>query len=135
LIDIIDDNRMGTELLPGLANKREITVTPDKTATAFGSGNAEVFATPAMIALMEQTAMDSVSSLIPSTSITVGTAVTIQHVRATGVGARVSCRTVLASVEGRKLTFSVEAFDESGLIGKGTHVRYVVDKEVFMNSL
>lgn len=126
---------MGNALLPGLTNEIEIIVTPDKTARACGSGTVDVFATPAMIALMEQTAMESVSALIPSTTITVGTAVDIQHIKAIGVGAKVICRSVLTSVEGRKLVFTVEAGDETGLIGKGIHTRYIVDKEVFMSKL
>jgi fluoroacetyl-CoA thioesterase len=126
---------MNEILETGIQNKKEIVVTADKTATAFCSGTADVYATPAMIALMEQTAMESVAAFLPEGYITVGTEVHVYHLRATKIGSRVSCNSVLTSISDRQLLFSVEANDENGLIGQGTHTRYIVDKQRFMNKL
>ena len=126
---------MEFKLTPGIEGIKEITVTTDKTAIAFGSGAVEVFATPAMIALMEQTAMKSVAHLIPDAYTTVGTEVSVKHFKATLPGKIVICNSRLIQVEGMKLLFEVTANDESGLIGKGTHTRYIVDKLVFIDNL
>ena len=90
-----------------------------------------VFATPAMIALMENTAFESVASELEEGSGTVGTALDIKHVSATPVGMKVTCESELVKVDGRALTFSVKAFDEAGLIGEGTHERFIVFEEKF----
>ena len=116
-------------LQAGIKGKKEITVTLDKTAKAMGSGTMDVFATPAMIALMENTAFESVASELEEGSGTVGTALDIKHVSATPVGMKVTCEFV--KVDGRALTFSVKAFDEAGLIGEGTHERFIVFEEKF----
>jgi fluoroacetyl-CoA thioesterase len=126
---------MNKQLMVGITGHREINVTAAMSAIAFGSGTVDVFATPAMIALMEQTAMESVSSCLPDGCVTVGTEVHINHLRATAIGKKVSCHSILGSVNDRQLTFEVSASDEAGLIGKGTHTRYVVDKLRFMNKL
>ena len=107
-------------LQAGIKGKKEITVTLDKTAKAMGSGTMDVFATPAMIALMENTAFESVASELD-----------IKHVSATPVGMKVTCESELVKVDGRALTFSVKAFDEAGLIGEGTHERFIVFEEKF----
>lgn len=118
-------------LQAGIKGKKEITVTLDKTAKAMGSGTMDVFATPAMIALMENTAFESVASELEEGSGTVGTALDIKHVSATPVGMKVTCESELVKVDGRALTFSVKAFDEAGLIGEGTHERFIVFEEKF----
>ena len=118
-------------LQAGIKGKKEITVTIDKTAKAMGSGTMDVFATPAMIALMENTAFESVASELEEGSGTVGTALDIKHVSATPVGMKVTCESELVKVDGRALTFSVKAFDEAGLIGEGTHERFIVFEEKF----
>ena len=105
------------------------------TAKAYGSGLVEVFATPAMIALMEYTAHTSIHDFLPEGFATVGTQLNIEHSKATPLGAKVWCESVLESQDGRKLTFSVAAYDETGLIGKGTHERYIIDVEKFINKL
>ena len=107
-------------LQTGIKGKKEITVTLDKTAKAMGSGTMDVFATPAMIALMENTAFESVAPELD-----------IKHVSATPVGMKVTCESELVKVDGRALTFSVKAFDEAGLIGEGTHERFIVFEEKF----
>lgn len=126
---------MENTLAPGITGTLQVTVTPGMTASALGSGNIDVFATPAMIALMEKTAMESVAPYLLPGQATVGSAVNIRHVKAVKVGRKVTCSTILTDVEGRKLVFSVEAHDESGLIGTGTHSRRIIDKDLFMSIL
>lgn len=113
----------------------ELVVTPEKTAMAYGSGMVEVLATPAMIAMMENTAQNVVSSNLPDGSVTVGTLINVSHVRATPVGMKVTCTATLVEINGRELKYTVEARDEKGLIGEGAHIRFIVDKERFMNKL
>ena len=120
------------ELIKGIKGRKDIVVTPDKTALTVGSGLLEVFATPAMIAMMEETASMSVAPALAEGSTTVGTLVNVSHVAATPVGAPVWCETELLEVDGRKLTFSVKAYDNAGLIGDGTHERFIVFSEKFM---
>jgi predicted thioesterase len=115
----------------GIKGKKEITVTQDKTAKAMGSGSLDVYATPAMIALMENTAFESVAPYLEPGSGTVGTALNIKHVSATPVGMKVTCETELVKVDGRALTFSVKAYDEAGLIGEGEHERFIIYEEKF----
>jgi predicted thioesterase len=88
-----------------------------------------------MIALMEQTSMESVAALIPEQYVTVGTEVSIKHFKATLPGKTVSCFSKLILSQGNKLVFEVTASDESGVIGSGTHTRYIVDKLDFINKL
>ena len=115
----------------GMKGRKEIVVTQEKTAKAMGSGTLDVFATPAMIALMETTAFESVAGELEEGSGTVGTALKVKHVAATPVGMKVVCETELVEVDGRALTFSVKAFDEKGLIGEGEHERFIVFNEKF----
>lgn len=120
---------------PGITGKATITVNTTDTALQYGSGLVEVFATPAMIALMEKTAHESVQPLLPEGFLTVGSEVNIKHIKATGVSKQVRAESVLLSVEEKKLTFKTEAYDEEGKIGFGTHTRYIVEKKPFMESL
>lgn len=115
----------------GIKGRKEIIVTREKTAKAMGSGTLDVFATPAMIALMENTAYESVAGELEEGSGTVGTALNVKHVAATPVGMKVICETELVKVDGRALTFSVKAFDEKGLIGEGEHERFIIFNEKF----
>ena len=115
----------------GIKGTKEIMVTNENTAKTMGSCTLDVFATPAMIALMENTAYESVASELEEGSGTVGTALNVKHVAATPVGMKVTCETELIKVDGRALTFSVKAFDEKGLIGEGEHERFIVFNEKF----
>ncbi len=115
----------------GIKGTKEIMVTNENTAKTMESGTLDVFATPAMIALMENTAYESVASELEEGSGTVGTALNVKHVAATPVGMKVTCETELIKVDGRALTFSVKAFDEKGLIGEGEHERFIVFNEKF----
>lgn len=115
----------------GIKGTKKIMVTNENTAKTMGSGTLDVFATPAMIALMENTAYESVAAELEEGSGTVGTALNVKHVAATPVGMKVTCETELIKVDGRALTFSVKAFDEKGLIGEGEHERFIVFNEKF----
>ncbi|MDD6157548.1 MAG: thioesterase family protein [Lachnospiraceae bacterium] len=118
-------------LKEGIKGYSELTVTEEMAAKNVGSGTLMVFATPAMIALMEKTAWESVQPELEEGSGTVGTALNVKHVAATPMGMKVTCETELIKVEGRALTFSIKAYDEAGLIGEGTHERFVVYNEKF----
>ena len=113
----------------GIEGEKEIIVQTEDTAARYGSGLIEVFATPAMIGLMESTAQQSVQHLLDDGLITLGTEVNIRHLKATPVGMKVNCKSKLISIEGKKLLFEVNASDETGIIGNGTHTRYIVDAE------
>ena len=113
----------------------EMVVALSNCAVTMGSGDLEVFATPAMVALMENAAMSAVAPALPQGSTTVGAEMNTTHIKPSAIGAKVRAVATLTAVEGRKLTFDVEACDEVGAIGKGTHVRFIVDKERFMAKL
>ncbi len=108
-----------------------MTVTEDKTAEVMKSGTLKVLATPAMIALIEETAWKSVQSELGEGQGTVGTNLNVDHVAPTPLGMKVRCETELVEVDGRKLKFDVKVYDECGLIGKGTHERFIIVSEKF----
>jgi fluoroacetyl-CoA thioesterase len=126
---------MEINLTPGAALTLEKYVGPDDTATRYGSGLVEVFATPALVAFMENTAMNVVLPHLPEGFNTVGIDICIKHVKASPVGMKLRCKAVLERTEGKKLFFSVTAWDEDGKIGEGTHTRYIIDTVEFMKSL
>ena len=98
----------------------------------WGSGALRVFSTPYMIALMEGAAVDAVDPLLPAGSQTVGTRVDVRHLAASPVGSTVVAQAELIEVDGRKLTFHVQAHDDGGLVGEGTHERFIIQVERFM---
>ena len=116
----------------GLTNTATLTVTEKDTAKTHGSGTLDVFATPAMIALMERTAMDSVAEYLAEDEATVGTEINVQHLSATPIGCQVTCQSELTEIDGRKLTFKVTASDSKGVIGEGTHTRFIIKTEKFL---
>ncbi len=120
------------ELQTGITGKKSITVTEEKTAQAISSGTLPVLATPIMIALMEDVAKECVAPYLADGQSTVGILVNIRHVSATPVGMEVSCEAKLVEKDGRRLVFEVRAYDAAGVIGEGTHERFVVDNEKFM---
>lgn len=115
----------------GLQGHQELTVTRELTAKEMGSGELLVFATPAMLALMEKTAYQSVADELEEGSGSVGTMVNLTHSAASPVGMKVVCDSKLVAVDGRKLTFEIEVKDESGVIGQATHERFIVYNEKF----
>ena len=116
----------------GLSARSAATVVPGNTAAAMGSGDLPVFATPAMVALMEHAAMKAVAAELEEGATTVGAEMNVTHIKPSGLGAEITATAVLTAVEGRKLTFNVGARDAEGMIGEGVHVRFVVDRTRFM---
>ena len=114
-------------IVPGLKGECQTVVTEANTAKHLGSGNVEVFATPAMVRLMEEAGVAAVDHLLPEGQRTVGVSLNVRHLAATPLGMSVTVRAELMEIEGRRLTFRVEAFDEVEKVGEGTHQRYVID--------
>lgn len=119
----------------GIKGHREQTVTPEMSAARVGSGLVDVFATPMLVALVEQTCYESVLPHLDEGQGTVGTLVNVSHTSATPIGMRVWCDSELVEVDRRRLVFSVKAYDEAGPIGEGTHERFVIDTARFMAKL
>ncbi len=118
-------------LEPGLSAKVEGEVTADLTARSQGSGEVDGLATPVMVLMMEEAAIKALEGRLGEGMTSVGTRLDVTHVAPTPVGMRVTAQATLVEVEGRRLVFSVTADDESGVIGKGTHERFIVNKEGF----
>ena len=116
----------------GITGTQLITVTEEQTAKHLGSGDLAVFGTPYMIALMENTARQSVQPYIDETQGTVGTLVNVKHLAATPVGMEVRCESKLIEIDRKRLVFEVKAFDACGLIGEGLHERFIIDNQKFM---
>ncbi len=123
------------ELTKGLSAQSKIVVAESNIASTMGSGDLAVFATPAMIALMENAAMKAVAEALPEGSTTVGTEMNATHIKASGLGAEIVATAVVAEVEGRKITLNVGARDGESLIGEGVHTRFIVDREKFMSKI
>ena len=115
----------------GAVGTASTVVTPENTAAAVGSGALPVFATPYMIALMEKTAWKSVAPYLEEGCGTVGTLLNVTHDAPTPLGMKVWCESELTEIDGRRLVFSVAAFDETGKIGGGSHERFIVPNEKF----
>lgn len=122
-------------IIPNIQGEQVRTVTEKDTASAYGSGHVDVFATPAMVALMEMTARDSVQHLLPEGYTTVGTEVNIKHLRPSAVGHEVRCQSKVVEVSGQKILFELQVWDDSILVGHGSHTRAIVDLERFMQKL
>lgn len=116
----------------GISGQSRTTVTGENVAAAMGSGDMQVFATPAMVALMENAAMKAVAAELPAGSTTVGAEMNVTHIKPSGLGAEITASAVVTEVDGRKIVFNVGARDAEGMIGEGVHIRYVVDRERFM---
>lgn len=119
----------------GLTGEKVTSVSPEMTASYLGSGTVDVYATPAMIALMEAAAVAAIDDRLPMGMSSVGIAIDVQHLAATGVGEEVRAQAEVTDVEGRRVTFAVRAWDEHDLIGEGTHIRYIIDVARFMKRL
>ncbi len=121
------------ELKAGIKNTGEVVVTRELCAAQVGSGLLDVYATPMMIALMENVASTGVAEYLEEGQDTVGTKINVDHVSATPIGMKVTVEAELVEVDRRRLVFSVKAFDEAGLIGEGTHERFIIDNEKFFS--
>ena len=121
----------------GLSARSAATVAAGNTAAAMGSGDLAVFATPAMVALMENAAMTAVAGELPEGATTVGAEMNVTHIKPSGLGAEITAECGFEHIFGgfqpvQLLTFNVGARDAEGLIGEGIHIRYIVDREKFM---
>ena len=123
---------MENTLKIGIKGEKEIVVDASVSAKKAASGEMDVFGTPFVIALMEQTADVSVRPYIENTQATVGTMVNIKHMAATPMGMKAFGKSELLEIDGRRLFFKVEVYDEVGLVAEGTHERFIIDKEKFM---
>ena len=119
----------------GIKNTKELMVTDELTAAKMGSGLAPVYATPCMIALIEGTAAESVETFLEEGQGTVGTKVEGEQLAATPVGMKVRCETELIEVDRKRLLFKAEVYDETGLVGKGQHERFIIDNARFMEKV
>lgn len=116
----------------GLSGTARTIVTEALSANYMGSGSLYVYATPAMIALMEAAAVNAIDSLLGAERTSVGIEIAVKHLSATPIGESVVAQATVTAVEGKRVTFHVQAWDDRELIGEGTHVRYIVDTERFM---
>ena len=117
----------------GMKGEKTEMVTPIRTAAHLGSGALAVYATPAMACLMEGACMEAVAAAMPQDMTTVGTELSIKHLAATPEGMQVRAQAELTAIDGKKLTFSVAAFDEKEQIGAGTHERFIIQSEKFLH--
>ena len=119
----------------GLKHTSELIVEEHLTAIDIGSGDMPVLATPAMLALMENAAMIAVANKLPDGCTTVGGHIESSHVRPSKIGEKVCATAEVTNVDGKKIKFKVSAYSGETLIGEGTHLRFIVDKEKFMSKL
>jgi predicted thioesterase len=119
-------------LTTGISAEISLTVTESDTAAKWGSGLVPVFGTPALVGLMEAAAVKALEEHLPDGQTTVGGHIDVRHLAATPVGMQVRARAELTSIDGRRLTFQIEAWDEVEKIGEALHERFVIDKEKFI---
>jgi fluoroacetyl-CoA thioesterase len=119
----------------GMTGEAITTVVHENTAAAVGAGGVEVFGTPMMIALMENAAWRAVADNLEEGNVTVGTLVNVKHLGATPLGQQVRATAQLIEIDGRRLVFQVEAFDEQKKIGEGQHERFIVQLDRFLKRL
>ena len=121
--------------MQGLQHTSQLTVTDAVTAITMGSGDMPVLATPAMMALMENAAMLAVADHLPEGSTTVGGHISASHLKPSKVGEIVTATATVTRVEGKKIEFKVEAHCGDTLLGEGTHLRFIVDREKFIEKV
>ena len=120
---------------PGLVGEADETVSSSRTAAFFGSGLVAAYGTPAMVALMENATVAALHKYLGPGQTSVGTEVCIKHLAATPVGMHARARAMVTAVDGRKVVFQVEAWDDREKIGEGTVIRFVVDEARFNDRL
>jgi fluoroacetyl-CoA thioesterase len=123
---------MEINLQLGMKSEKSEQVTANNTAIRYGSGGVAVYATPAMIGLMEGTCLAAVDPHLPAGLATVGTQINVSHLAATPVGMTVRATAELTEIAGKKLSFRIEAYDEKEKIGEGTHQRYIININKFL---
>jgi len=116
----------------GIKGHQEVTVTENNIAANVGSGKVRVFSTPMMIALMEKAACLSIEPALEDGFSSVGTKINVSHISATPIGMKVWADTEVIEIDRRRVTFGVKAYDERGLIGEGTHDRFIIDVDKFI---
>ena len=119
------------DLITNISGIAELNVSEKEFAVNVGSGSLKVFATPCMIALIEKSACNCIMPYLENDETTVGTEINVKHISATPLGMKVTAESVLTEINGREFVFSVKAYDESGLIGEGTHKRFLVNGNKF----
>ena len=119
----------------GMLGEARTKVTYENTAIKYGSGTVSVFATPAMVGLMEKASIGSVDRYLPKGYATVGTKVEIKHIAATPIDMEVVAQSELLEIDGPKLKFKVEAYDDREKIGEGTHTRYIIKLDDFIKKV
>ena len=123
------------EIVPGMTGEASTIVDPEKTARHLGSGGIDVYATPAMIALMEAAAVAAIDKHLSEGQASVGTALDVKHLAATPLRQQVRARAEVLAVDGRRVDFRVQSWDAQELIGEGTHTRFIIDIERFEKRL
>ena len=116
----------------GMRARAEAVVTNDNTAISAGSGTLPVFATPYMCALMEEAAWKAIAPELSEGDSSVGTKLSISHIAASPIGIKVWAESEVTAVDGKRIEFKVSAYDEVGLIGEGTHERFIVTSDRFL---
>lgn len=119
-------------LRTGLVGEAQVKVSEENTALKYGSGTINVFATPAMIGLMEKASIEAVDKLLPEGFASVGTKIEVKHLAATPIGMNITAKAELLEIDNKKLKFSIEAYDDTDKIGEGIHYRYIINLEDFM---
>jgi len=126
---------MDFDIPDDIFKRQTLFVEKEHTAKFLGSGSVEVLATPMMIALMENTALEAIQSYLPDGWTTVGTKVDVEHLRPTQSGEEVYAEAFLVEKKDRSLLFSVTAYDSQGIIGQGSHKRYIINTEEFLSKI
>lgn len=119
----------------GKTYTQTFTVSAKDTAAVYGSGKLPVFATPALVALMENTAIQCLEGALEPNTDTVGIEINIKHTKATAVGQTVTCKATISEIDGRRIRFEIEAWDDKGAIGQAIHDRFIINPEKFMSKL
>lgn len=118
---------MGGTIAPGLVGEARVLVTEEETARHLGSGGVNVFATPAMVRLMEEAAVKALAGHLPMGQQSVGVSLQVRHLAPTPLGMTATARAELMAVDGRRLTFRITVYDDVETVGEGTHERVLID--------
>lgn len=119
------------DIITGISGNAELMVSDSELAVNVGSGSLEVFSTPFMVALMEKAACNCLSEYLENDETTVGTEINVKHISATPKSMKVTAEATLTEINGREFIFKVKTYDETGLIGEGTHRRFLVNGTKF----